>query len=194
MKRLYMTILLSLALNQPAAAFDTAPDGTSVPEMDTRCTLSAGAPIIDYGVQSRWQLQDATEQQKLTPGKRTLVVNIVCPYSQTIGLIVRGDKASNGDLRYGDRGHVILNLLDAQLDGQPVQLAKIAPDRGGYAVVATPLLLQPGNNIAPIRNGQRITGKHFSARIELEPVMPETAARVSSHQVSEANLTLELMD
>jgi hypothetical protein len=198
MKTLFKTVVLGLALSQSAEAISalhgTTADRASILPIDTRCSLSAGAPVIDYGTQSRWQLQDVDGGQKVTPGKRMLMVSVVCPYSQILRLTVRGDRATNGDLRYGSRGSASLRLLDAQLDGQSVQVATTTPDGVLSGAPVSSLLLQPGNSIAATHNGQLAKGKSFTVRIELEPVMPESAARVSAREISESHLTLELMD
>lgn len=196
MKLLFTTLTLGVALclaNAARAALPAA-DGGMTPPPDNRCSLSAGAPMIDYGVQSRWQLQDAGGPQRVTPGKRSLQLNVVCPHSQAMRLMLRGERAGNGELRYGERGSVALRLLDAQLDGQGVQLAATTPDGVLSSGGQDSLRLLPGNGFAVVQNGQLLKGKSFTARIELEPVMPESAARVSARQVSEANLTLELMN
>ncbi|UUW17347.1 fimbrial protein [Serratia ureilytica] len=197
MRTFFTTLALGLALSQPAEAISalhgTTTDNAILP-IDTRCSVSAGAPVIDYGTQSRWQLQDVAGGQKVTPGKRMLMVSVVCPHTQTMRLTLRGDRAGNGDLRYGDRGSVSLRLLEAQLDGQNVQVAATTPDGMLSGAPESSLLLQPGNSLVATLNGQPAKGKSFTARIELEPVMPESAARVSARQISESNLTLELMD
>lgn len=197
-RTIFPTLVLGLALSQSAEAISslhgTHADVPSIMPIDTRCSLSAGAPVIDYGTQSRWQLQDADGSQKVTPGTRTLTLSVVCPYSQSMRLTLRGDRAANGDLRYGERGSVTVRLLDMQLDGQNVQVARTTPDGMINGAAESSLLLQPGNSFAATHNGLPIKGKSFTAHIELEPVMPESAARVSARQTSESQLTLELMN
>lgn len=198
MRTFLTTLALGLALCQPVEATSTrhgtTADNVSILPIDTRCSLSTGALVIDYGTQSRWQLQDVAGGQKVTPGKRILTINVVCPHSQTIRLTLRGDRAANGDLRYGDRGSVSLRLLDAQLDGQNVQMAVTAPDGLLNGTPSVITFLQPGNSIVGIQNGLPGKGKSFTARIELVPVLPANEARVSARQLNESNLTLELMD
>lgn len=160
---------------------------------DTRCSLSASSPVIDYGTQSRWQLQDATANQGVTPGKRTLTVNITCPFSQTMRLALRGERSQDGELRYGDKGSISARVLDGQLDGHNVSLVTTTPSGIINGSPVSALHLQPDGSFAAAKNGQLAKGKSFSLRMQLEPVMPESAARVASRQVSESNLTLELI-
>ena len=189
---------MGLTLSQPMKVLSASSVkpvlGASILPIDARCSISTGVRVIDYGTQSRWQLQDVGGSQQVTPGKRTLMVSVVCPYTQTMRLSVRGDKAGNGDLRYGERGSVSLHIQNAQLDEQDVQLTKTTPDGvpGGSSV--SQLRLQPGDIIAATRNGIITKGKRFTARVELTPVMAEGDSRVSARQYSEANLVLNLMD
>lgn len=191
MKLLLTTLTLGAAL---CLASGARADNSLMPPPDNRCSLSAGAPVIDYGEQSRWQLQEIHAGQSVSPGKRTVTVNAICPYSQSMRMRLNGDKAANGNLRYGEQGNVSLRFVEAQLDGQDVQLVTTTPDGVLNGAPGSNLLWQPGVSVAATRNGQLIKGKSFTARIEIEPMMPESAARVSARQVSEANLTLELMD
>ena len=160
---------------------------------DTRCSLSAGAPVIDYGSQSRGQLQAGDNPQALSLGKRTLMVNIGCPFPQNMRLALRGAQGVNGDLLHGDRGSVYVLVLDAQVDGQAVLLSRTTPDGVLQGGAETGLRLQPGNNFAATQNGHFVQGKSFTARIEIEPVFPESATRVSARQTSESLLILELV-
>lgn len=198
MKRLLTLLLLAAGLSQTALAAPMMPGNAQnnplMPPQDQRCSLSAGASVINYGTQSRWQLQDVAGGQKVSPGKRMMMVNVVCPFSQAMRLTVRGDKAGNGELRYGNEGSVKLHLSDAQLDGQSVQVATTMPDGTLNGSAESGLLLKPGTSFVALRNGKVAQGKNLSVRIELEPVMAESAARVTAQESSEAQLTLELTD
>jgi hypothetical protein len=149
--------------------------------------------VVDYGTLSRWQLQDTTgDVGALTPGKRTLMVNVVCPYTQVMRLTLRGVAAANGSLRYGDRGSLRVQLLEAQLDGQSVQFATTTFDGVLNGSPASTLTLQPGQTFAVITTGALAQGRSLTFRLEIEPVLPEEEARVSSRRISETLLTLEL--
>ncbi|CAI1934601.1 Uncharacterised protein [Serratia liquefaciens] len=196
MRKIFTALVLGLTMSQPVfSAIDTRiTEAQSFLPVDTQCSLSAGTPVIDYGTQSRWQLQDVAGSNAVTPGKRTLILNVVCPYSQTMRLALRGDRAANGDLRYGEQGSVNIRLLNFQLDGQNVQVASSAQAGLLDGAPESSLMLQPGKVFAVVQNGQLVKGQSFTARVEIEPIMPESAARIASRQVSEAHLTLELID
>lgn len=198
MKLNHVVLLVGLVASLPftvAGAFEAGPqDMPSILPIDTRCSLSVSAPVIDYGSQSRWQLQDAGGAQMLTPGQRSLMVSVVCPYTQTLRLSLLGDRAANGDVRYGKHGSVNLHIVDAQVDGQSVPVATLTPQGTVEGAPSANLRLQPGQNFAAAKNGKLVKGRSFNARIEIEPVMPQRDAQVTSRQTNESLITLELMD
>ncbi len=160
---------------------------------DTQCSLSAGSSVIDYGSQTRGQLQAAGNSQTLTLGKRMLILSIACPYARNMWLTLRGNVAANGDLLYGARGSVRIRIMDVLIDGHTVQLTSTTSSGVLEGGEASDLRLQPQKGFAATQNGQLVKGKTFNARIEVEPVFPESATRVSTLQRDEASLTLELM-
>lgn len=198
MKILLKIALLGLVLTQPAVAELPRPIGPPVvlPQLpvDTRCEVSTSSPVIDYGNLSRGQLQDRAGGRQLTPGQRTMTLNVTCPFSQTLRLKLLGDRAANGDLRYGHRGSLSLRIVNARLDGENVQMAANRGNGRQDKAGRSELSLQPGDSITVIRNGQPARGKNFTARIEVEPVIPLSAARASARETSEARITLDLID
>lgn len=172
------------------SGLETTPMPTLPP--DTRCRLSVSNPVVDYGMMSRWQLEDIGVGS-VSPGTRSLTISVVCPYSRTMSLRVEGE-ASEGGLRYGEHGTTHLHLLDAQLDGNAVELRSVTPagvitDSGGYR-----LALNAGQRLAPVIQGRLAEGKTLTARLEIQPVLAEGDAHVSSRQRSETMLTLTLDD
>ncbi|RMT64915.1 hypothetical protein ALP29_200417 [Pseudomonas syringae pv. avii] len=199
MKMLFAPLVLGLVFGHYAEANSQwsgeAPGIPPALPIDTRCSLTAGGGVVDYGTLSRWQLQDAqTGHNNVTFGKRTLTINVACPFSQIMRLTVRGERSIRGDFRYGNRGSMIVRLFDAQIDGESVQIASNTPDGIIKGAVGDSVLLRPSESFSAISNGQLAKGKTFTARLEIDPTLPEADARVSAHEVNEANLTIELMN
>jgi len=192
MKALFITLLTGLLSTGAIAKPATAPDTMHILPVDNRCSLSAGNPVIDYGTQSRWQLEERKGGQQVSPGKRTATLSVVCPYTRAMTLTLRGDQASSGALRYGTQGSLVLRLADASLDGQSVQLVRTTAEGVIKGTPAATLDLKPGNSFTVTSNQQQGRGKQLTIRFEMEPLLPESAARVSTLQQSEAVLTLEL--
>lgn len=192
MKIGFTALIVGLLLSQSAAAVSSVMGEPALQPpplpMDSSCSLSIGGGLVDYGRQSRWQMQSAsTGGNALTPGKRMLMLSVVCPYTQQMRLALRGD------LRYGQRGTTVVRLFDMQLDGHSVQVANTTPVGAFSGTPADSLLLQVGQTVAAVQNGQLAKGKVLSARLEIEPTLPESEARVAASQISESMLTFELV-
>lgn len=197
MNMFWMRWLLALLMGVTgaSAADPIIPPGLEASPMptlppDTRCRLSVSNPVVDYGLMSRWQLEDIGAG-RVSPGTRSLTVSVVCPYSRTMSLRVEGEDREGG-LRYGKHGTT--RLLDAQLDGNAVELRTVTPagvitENGGQR-----LALNAGQRLAPVMQGRLAEGKTLTARLEIQPVLAEDDARVSSRQHSETMLTLTLDD
>ncbi|WP_447873302.1 fimbrial protein [Serratia fonticola] len=199
MKRECLTALMLVMLQSPLVgavlpATDVQVNHPSLP-VDAGCRLSTGGGMIDYGNQSRWQLQAAsTGGNALTPGKRTLTLSVICPYTQPLRLIMHGDRAANGALRYGDRGSTIVRLFDMQLDGQSVHIMNVTPAGLVNGTATDSYMLKPGETVAATLNGRLARGKVLTARLEIEPIMTNEEARVTMGTIKESLLTLELVN
>lgn len=187
-------LCISAMMPASAAKFDVNPLGELTMPIDNRCEMSVSMSNIDYGVNSRGQLQDVAGQ-KVSFGKRSLTMSIVCPYSQLMRVVLRGSQRTGDDqLQFGDRGGMSLRVLNAELDGQSTELTSINAEGTLKGASSDNLYLRPDFGMMATRNGQAIQGKSFTARLEVEPVMAEKEARVSAPKVSEANFSLELIN
>jgi len=160
---------------------------------DTRCSMSVSNPVVDYGMMSRWQLEDAGAGS-VSPGMRLLTVSVACPYSRTMSLRLEGESSEQGGLRYGEHGTTHLRLLDVQLDGNAAALRKITPggvitENGGHVQE-----LNVGQRLVPVMQGRPVKGKILTAQLEIRPVLAEEDVHVNSRQHSETMLTLILDD
>ncbi|WP_277761042.1 DUF1120 domain-containing protein [Pseudomonas sp. A34-9] len=199
MKMLLVPLVLGFVFGQYAEAnsqlIGELPSIPTTLPIDSRCSLTVGGGVVDYGTLSRWQLQDAQiGQNNVTFGKRTLTLNVACPYTQSMRLMLRGERSAREDFRYGNRGSMIVRLFDAQIDGRSVLIARATSDGVINGDAGDSALLRPGESFAAISSGQLAQGKTFTARLEIEPTLPKSDAQVSTYEVNEANLTIELMN
>lgn len=158
---------------------------------DKRCSLSASHSVVDYGVISRWQLKDMGAG-RVSPGSRSLMVNIVCPYSREMRLRVEGSRNEQKGLHYGGQGAIRLRLLDAQLDGNPVDLRTVTSGGVITGNEEHTLTLNSGQWVAPVMRGRVIDGKMLTVRLVIQPLLGESDVRVTVQQRSETLLTLTL--
>ncbi|MEG5569400.1 hypothetical protein VIW49_18745 [Enterobacter bugandensis] len=160
---------------------------------DRLCSVTVSSRDVDFGSLSRWQMQETGRGNALSPGQRTLALSVSCPYSQPLHILVQGESAADGNLRYGQAGSLQLEIHDAHVDGQPVQMVPVSRDRVRKGGEQTRISLRPDNGAAASRNGSLITGKNFTARLEVRPQLPESETRVTARQQSETLLTLEVL-
>ncbi|KFK95640.1 MULTISPECIES: hypothetical protein [unclassified Serratia (in: enterobacteria)] len=170
-------------------------DNASVNMVDTRCNMSLGAQTIDYGSKTRWELKSSSNTpSSLTPGKRTLMLSVICPYSQPIQFFLSGAGTAEGQLRYGDKGSLRLTIRDAKVDNNSVQLA-ISAQNGIITGQPQPLLmLKSDSGFSPTENGQAIKGKVFNAMLDIEPEIKEYDTKVTSPQINETSFTVTLVN
>ncbi|CCG87340.1 hypothetical protein [Erwinia piriflorinigrans] len=198
MRVFYRTWILPLlmAISHPSTAEPNhGIDNLFTPQRmpDAHCTISVSNPFVDYGVMSRWQMQDLPNRQ-VTPGIRSTMVNVVCPHSRPIKLLVQGEVNETGHLRYGDRGYTRFRLLDVELDGNAAELRPLSPDGALAEAASEALALASGQRLIAVSSGRVIEGKMLTARLEIQPTLGEENARVSSMHRSESQLTLTLID
>lgn len=159
----------------------------------TRCRLSVSSPVVDFGMRSRWQLQDDSAGG-VTMGTRTLSVAVICPHAQTMTLLIQGGGSDGEELRYGRHGVTHLRLRDAELDGNPVELQEISPAGALTGKSGQTISLVSGQRLVPVVQGQLAGGKMLTMRMEVQPVLSASDARVTGRQVSESMLTITLVD
>lgn len=184
----------AISLIQPVIPLSNPALSLSQP-VDTRCALTTGSGIIDYGTLSRGQLITVPGDNKLvTPGIRTLALSVMCPYSRTMRLSLRGEHASNGDVLYGSHGSIHLILRDAQMDGQMVQMTAATSAGVLNGAPASNLSLQPGQSMVATLNGLPVKGKTLTVSMDVEARMTDADTRVTAQQVSTSTLILDLMN
>lgn len=186
-----LMVVSGLSATEPDHGIDNSFTPPQMP--DTHCTISVSNPFVDYGMMSRWQLQDLPNRQ-VTPGMRSTMVNVVCPYSKPIKLLVQGEVNDTGHLRYGERGFTRFRLLDVQLDGNAAELRTLSPDGALAEAASEALPLVSGQRLVTVSSGRMVEGKMLTARLEIQPVLGEEEARVGSMRRSESQLTLTLID
>lgn len=160
--------------------------------IENLCEVNVSTPKIDYGTRTSGQLKSINSGQQLSLGKRTLTLNVACPFNQVMQVVLRSSRSHDGLLQFGDYGSMSLKVLGAEVDGKPTQLTLIK-DGIHKRSASDSLELRPDFGMMATREGKAVKGKTFTAKLEIEAVMAEKEARVSSQQVSEANLTLELI-
>lgn len=184
-------LVLAIGLSGTCAADLSLNRETSdipAPPPDIRCRLTVSPPVVDYGVMSRWQLEETS--YGVSPGTRSLRVSVVCPFPQVMTLRVEGEGNEACGIRYGERGCLRLRLLDAQLDGNAVVLRHVTPDGRMKESESHRPALYRGQALTPVSQGLPVEGRALTATLDIQPLLMEADVRVSNQQRSETTLTL----
>lgn len=182
-------IILSFSIIPTAFSMSEKFEGATI---DRRCTLSISPSLIDIGLLSQWQLMNVEGDRKGKIGKRTTWLEIICPYAQSMSFLIRGDKANNGDLKFGNIGSISIKISDLKMDGKRI-FATVVTDKNIERTSENQIQLQPGSTVVAKTNGQLAKGKNFTARIDLEPTLSDSKYfSIPERQKNEANFTLEL--
>lgn len=190
MKTKKLLPMMALLVNMPATAdsLHTFTPRSTLP-IDPRCNVAISHENIDFGTLTKGELM--RDGKGYSPGKRTLMLSVTCPAPRVMRMVVQGDGAADGSLRYGSQGKLKLHLSNARLDGQAINLKEITlndqPTRAE-------LTLKSGTRFEVSDNGLPLRGKSFTARLEVEPELPDAATRVRTLTTSEARLSLRLIN
>ncbi|MBB1202752.1 fimbrial protein [Enterobacteriaceae bacterium 89] len=164
------------------------PDQPTLP-VDPRCTLSVGNSEIDYGRQSRGQLQ--LSGSTYSPGKRVMLLSVICPAPRVMTLAVQGERARDGSLSYGENGRLRVRIRDAQLDGHPVELRDISH---GQPPSQSVLPLKADSRIEVTQNGLPVSGKTLTAQLELLPELSMEEATVNRSTEFQSRFSLDVIN
>jgi hypothetical protein len=190
----FVVLVLIPSTGAIATRSDTLVIGASALLEGTQCMVTVGPTTINYGSLSRWQLQKSGVAQHLTPGKRTLILTVTCPFNQEIRLSMEGNAAPNGQLRYGEEGYATVRLSEVMADGHEAMVALIEGDGNVVDTSETSLFIKPGSRWEVVNARGKVRARSVTARLEVEPIIPDWAAKVSGEQVSESALTLSVDD
>lgn len=197
MKKYALALFLVMATSGCLAAgpVSVSSDPGAIQMPDARCQMSVSNSNVDYGLQSRWQMQDVDgTSQAVTPGKRQLSVTVICPYTHAMRLTVLGDRTPRGEFRYGDTGKLLVRVISAQLDGQTVSVALSTPEGLLRSAPQDTLVVLPNQPFSAVTGNQPAHGKALNVRLEIQPMVTDNDARVSSRQVSESTLSVQFAD
>lgn len=187
-----------LASISAAQAQTTAPASrTTMPTMvapPENCQLSVSEADLDYGATTRYGLQRGVgdgNDQGLSLGKRRVTLNVSCRTPARIGLRFRGPSVG-AEYQFGSQGRVALRLMEPRLDGRSI-LVGTASAAGLMPVApANAVRFAPGQVIVPVENGKAVPGERFSAVVEIDPVLPESATHVRNRTAVETQGTFEV--
>lgn len=148
------------------------------------CRLSLSRPEVDLDA-LRHGGQVAA--QGVLFGKRTVHLNVVCPQDTVIAVRFRGVPAVGQGFRFGHQGYFTLSLQQPVLDGRPVELAPLhhRAERNSQ--------LLPDQAMVVLAAGLPAVGRVFSAQVQVDTYLFNTATAVRDKTVLEGSGRFELV-
>lgn len=156
------------------------------------CQLMVSEADMDYGAMTRYRLEQGNNGQEMSLGKRRMALSVSCRTPVRLAVRFRGP-AVGADYMLGRQGKVVMRLVEPRLDGRNV-LVGTAQGAGMMPVApASAARFLPDQAIVPVESGQPAVGSQFSATIEIDPLLPQGAARVRNRTPLELDGTFEVL-
>ena len=140
------------------------------------CQLNLSQAELDFGLMNRAVALVPAPERLL--GERRISLTLNCPQPTDLNLFYRAPGASDERFRFTERGSYALRVSEAVLDGQAVELGRIAGQGQAPSVVSAQLAWQPGHGLVPMRGGVAVLGRNLSLQIDASAWASEDAARV----------------
>lgn len=141
------------------------------------CQLNLSESMLDFGLMNRAVALVPTADRLL--GERRLNLTLNCANPTDMSLFYRGLAAGAERFQFAQRGSYSLQVSDAVLDGQAVELGLLAGSGQSAISSGASLRWRPDHGITPMRGGVPVTGRSLSLQIQANAWAPEEASRVS---------------
>ncbi|UUN89813.1 DUF1120 domain-containing protein [Pseudomonas extremorientalis] len=141
------------------------------------CQLNLSQTHVDFGLMNRAVALVPAPERLL--GERQLSLTLNCPRPTDMSVFYRGLAAGPGRFRFTELGSYGLQVRDAVLDGQAVELGLIAGPGQAPSAVSARLSWQPDHGVVPMRGGVAVTGRNLSLQLDASAWASEDAVRVS---------------
>jgi len=143
---------------------------------DDTCRLTTSQSSVDFGQFNR-ALQ-STRAAEHALGERRLSLTLNCDEPADMQLFYRAVAATNERLRFADQGSYALQVGEAQLDGQGVELGLIAGPGQSPSQIAPRLDWRPEHGVVPLKAGVPTKGKTLSVQLLVNAWATEPALQV----------------
>jgi hypothetical protein len=156
------------------------------------CTTLLSDATVDFGTMRPGNGKDAS---RIHPSPARRIYTATCKAPTQMNLVFRATAAGADDaLQFGDTGTYSVRVLDARLDGTPVQLARLsAIGQPPGEAAATELVLKPNDIVAPVNGQQLLTGTRLDVTLQVAVSIPADAVRIAQQVTLNAasQITLE---
>ncbi len=165
---------------------------TSIAPPAENCQLVVSEPDMNYGAVTRYRLEQGVNGQEMSLGKRRITLSVSCRTPVRLAVRFRGPSAG-ADYLFGQQGKVVMRLVEPRLDGRNVLVGAAQGAGMMPAAPASAARFLPDQAIVPVEGGQPAVGTQFSATIEVDPLLPQEAARVRNRTSLELDGSFEVL-
>lgn len=144
---------------------------------EAACEVTSSTARIDYGRLSRATTAPAESGELVLP-LRTARLDVSCSQPEDMTVFFRAMPLDAQAFRFADRGRLSLRLRDGLLDGERVDLGQLDSLGATPARVGASLPWLPEQGIAPVKAGHIVTGRVFSAYIDIDARLDADALNV----------------
>ncbi|VCU67869.1 hypothetical protein [Pseudomonas synxantha] len=133
------------------------------------CEIRLGQSEVDFGQIQHPGVNPPLDDQRLyLAGKRYVSLNVSCPTSSRLLLMLRGDSLGE-HFRFSAQSRLKVRLSDAVLDGRAVDLALVRAVGEVPGQPASAIDVAPGSLIVPVSAGLAAEGASLSLQVEVSP-------------------------
>ena len=113
------------------------------------CQISLSQPVVDYH-EMRQDTIEATQQDWHKMADRDITVNVFCPQTQQMAVLLRGTAGDKGRFLFGQSGGVAVKIDNMTVDGKSYSVGKTVDQLNFTPENGTPTPLYLRNNEAVI--------------------------------------------
>lgn len=134
---------------------------TAWPAHAADCQMTLSEPELDFG-----KIDRKAVDQRI--GARTLSLTLACTEEVDLTVLYRAEGGGQDVFAFGEKGAYSLLMRDARVDGQVVDLGRVAAAGQAPMDVSTVQALLPDRGVVPVMAGQQIRrGRTLTARVEV---------------------------
>ena len=149
------------------------------------CQLNLSESLLDFGLMNRAVALVPAPERLL--GERRFNLTLNCAQPGDLSLFYRGLAASAERFGFTERGNYRLQVSDAVVDGQAVELGLLTGAGQPAVMVGAHLAWRPEHGVIPLRGGVPVTGRSLSMQVQANAWAREDAARVTDAVTWEAS-------
>lgn len=144
---------------------------------DEDCRLNLSESLLDFGLMNRAVASVPAPERLL--GERRFNLTLNCAQPGDLSLFYRGLAATAERFAFTERGSYHLQVSDAVVDGQSVELGLLAGSGQPPLTISAAMAWRPEHGVVPIRGGVPVTGRSLTLQITANAWAREDAARVN---------------